>query len=256
MCFLFIYNFQSDRMPHDVETGRQSVPETGPESFLEAGRQQSVSEPGRQNVSKTGQHRVSEHGRHNVSETGRQNISETGRRQSVTEIARLDEYQNSRHSESFLDNKRILQNIADFSLMIANGSQFRAVLEHGGDSKYFIALITLIVLSLVSHTMFVFISLIRPKYELKHNIALYARKKRSKKKTNESEMKTTAAVDKATTYYCCSDKPIWPGPDEDDGDDYMCQCFWCRVDRNLGITCRYLVFVTICSNIGITAMGL
>lgn len=68
--------------------------------------------------------------------------------------------------------------------MMANISQLRAVLGLGDTNKFYIHLLTLILLSLVSHIFFVFFTVIRSHFKNKHNIVL----KRSERGEIKSEI--------------------------------------------------------------------
>lgn len=72
----------------------------------------------------------------------------------------------------FSESKKYIHNIADVPLMMTNISQLRAVLGFGKTNTFYIHILTPISISLVSHTVFGFVSVIRGQYIKKHHTAL------------------------------------------------------------------------------------
>ncbi|VDI70950.1 Hypothetical predicted protein [Mytilus galloprovincialis] len=195
----------------------------------------------------------------------------------------------------FSESKKYIQNIADVSLMMANISQLRAVLGFGKSNTFYIHLLTLISVSLVSHTIFVFVSVIRGHYIKKHHIALVRAQKNQEKipalttnvettspindestltrdhdnnqageqETKSANIDTSEQTSKQGTISKNAPKTVrfcccctkQDRPDEYDDSD-NCQCPHCHTDLYLGYFCNILVFITICANIGITGIGI
>lgn len=154
------------------------------------------------------------------------------------------------NSNRFSESKNFIQSIADVSLMMANISQLRAVLGLGDTNKFYIHLLTLILLSLVSHIFFVFFTVIRSHFKSKHNIVL----KRSVHGDIESEIeKRDDKKDKKIKFCCCCSKTYRR---KEYTDDELCQCPNCIINLYLNYICSFLVFITICANIGITGIGI
>lgn len=146
--------------------------------------------------------------------------------------------------------------------MMANISQLRAVLGLGDKNEFYIPLLTLIILSLVSHTLFVFITVIRGHFIRKHQTAV----RRAVKKSNSQEEKvqptgnnqpspkeSDADQSKTVGFCCCCVKKERI---EEYSDTTYCQCPHCHTDLYLGYLCFFFVFITICANIGITGIGI
>lgn len=154
------------------------------------------------------------------------------------------------NSNRFSESKNFIQSIADVSLMMANISQLRAVLGLGDTNKFYIHLLTLILLSLVSHIFFVFFTVIRSHFRSKHNIVL----KRSVRGDIESEIeKRDDKKDKKIKFCCCCSKTYRR---TEYTEDELCQCPNCIINLYLNYICSFLVLITICANIGITGIGI
>ncbi|CAC5426316.1 unnamed protein product [Mytilus coruscus] len=195
----------------------------------------------------------------------------------------------------FSESKKYIQNIADVSLMMANISQLRAVLGFGKTNTFYIHLLTLISVSLVSHTVFVFVSVIRGHFIKKHHISLVRAKKNLEKisistcvigtpspitdepnlicdndnnqPTKQENQYANKEISKPTTEQgtssinapkrvrFCCCCTKQDRLEEYDDSDH-CQCPHCHTDLYLGYVCNILVFITICANIGITGIGI
>ncbi|CAC5403821.1 unnamed protein product [Mytilus coruscus] len=195
----------------------------------------------------------------------------------------------------FSESKKYIQNIADVSLMMANISQLLAVLGFGETNAFYIQLLTLISVSLVSHTVFVVVSVIRGHYIKKHHIALVRAQKNQGKipilttvvetaspitgesnltrdydKNQPSKQGITYAnketSEQTTEQGTCSKNALkrvrfcccctTQERLEEYDDSDNCQCPYCHTDLYLGYFCNILVFITICANIGITGIGI
>ncbi|XP_071127542.1 uncharacterized protein [Mytilus edulis] len=133
--------------------------------------------------------------------------------------------------------KQILE---DVPLLLANGSQLRAVFELDEKTRYHIHLLTLVILSLVSYIFLVFFTIIGWYLQNKHNDALNSEKKDQ--------------VENDIVKYCCCCTKKYHSDEYNESD--MCQCPYCHVNVYLTSTCYILVFITICANIGITGIGI
>ncbi|CAG2232211.1 TMEM55 [Mytilus edulis] len=145
-----------------------------------------------------------------------------------------------KNSNRFSESKNFIQTIADVSLMMANISQLRAVLCSGNKNRFYVHLLTLIILSLASHVLFVLFTVIRAHFNYKHRIAV------SRAKTN--------TINKKLFKFCCCCKTKYRRKEFIDSD--LCQCPHCRTDLYMHYVCYFLVFITICANIGITGIGI
>ncbi|XP_071139069.1 ninjurin-B-like [Mytilus edulis] len=143
-------------------------------------------------------------------------------------------------SNRFTESKNFIQSIADVSLMMANISQLRAILGCGDSNSFYIHLMTLVILSLVSHIIFVFFTVIRSHFKYKHRIAV--------KRAKEGVLKD------GSVRYCCCLTEKYIRNEYNDSD--LCQCPHCYADLYLNYICNILVFITICANIGITGIGI
>ncbi|CAC5408770.1 unnamed protein product [Mytilus coruscus] len=144
------------------------------------------------------------------------------------------------NSNRFTESKNFIQSIADVSLMMANISQLRAILGCGDSNSFYIHLLTLVILSLVSHIFFVFFTVIRSYFKYKHRIAV--------KRATEGVIKDDSIR------YCCYFTEKYIRNEYNDSD--LCQCPHCYADLYLNYICNILVFITICANIGITGIGI
>ncbi|XP_052076149.1 uncharacterized protein LOC127714173 [Mytilus californianus] len=198
------------------------------------------------------------------------------------------------NSNRFAESKNFIQSIADVSLMMANISQLRAVVGFGDANRFYIHLLILVMLSLASHIMFVFFTVIRSHFLKKHHIALnrassdiekhQTKDINNQQTTQQSTSSTTAQSpqgtqsstdDQSTSAQKTSQTGKSPKADQEEekqvtfcccctkkyrGNEYsssdLCQCPHCHTDRYLGYICNILVFITICANIGITGIGL
>ncbi|CAC5392917.1 unnamed protein product [Mytilus coruscus] len=151
------------------------------------------------------------------------------------------------NSNRFSESKNFIQSIADVSLMMANISQLRAVLGLGDTNQFYIHLLTLIMISLVSHILFVFFTVIRSHFKNKHDIIL----KRSDRGEVEKELKEKN--EKKIRYCCCCSK-TYRSTEVIEGE--LCQCPNCIINIYLNYICSILVLITICANIGITGIGI
>ncbi|VDI19994.1 Hypothetical predicted protein [Mytilus galloprovincialis] len=107
---------------------------------------------------------------------------------------------NSDFQNRFSESKKYIQNIADMSLMMANISQLRAVLGFGETNTFYIHLLTLISVSLVSHTVLVFVSVIRGHYIKKHHTALVrAQRNREKIPAFSTNVSTSSTINGEST---------------------------------------------------------
>ncbi|CAC5410196.1 unnamed protein product [Mytilus coruscus] len=166
----------------------------------------------------------------------------------------------------FSESKKFIQNIADVALMMANISQLRAVLGLGDKNEFYIPLITLIILSLVSHTLFVFITVIRGHFIRKHQTAVRrAVKKSNSPVTNAQPTENNSPslggpdankskVETGNVGFCCC--CVKKERIDEYSDTTYCQCPHCHTDLYLGYLCFFFVFITICANIGITGIGI
>ncbi|XP_063414267.1 uncharacterized protein LOC134696414 isoform X2 [Mytilus trossulus] len=136
--------------------------------------------------------------------------------------------------------KQILE---DVPLLLANGSQLRAVFELDDTNRYYIHLLTLVSLSLISYILLVFFTVIGWYLQNEHTIALKSGQKYKFKKDRVNMVK----------YCCCCTKKYHK--DECNESD-LCQCPYCHANLYLNSTCYILVFMTICANIGITGIGI
>lgn len=161
----------------------------------------------------------------------------------------------------FSESKKFIQNIADVALMMANISQLRAVLGLGDKNEFYIPLLTLIILSLVSHTLFVFITVIRGHFIRKHQTAVRRAVKQSNSEvTNGQALASNSQSDgnkpketRNVGFCCCCVKKERI---DEYSDTTYCQCPHCHTDLYLGYLCFFFVFITICANIGITGIGI
>ncbi|CAG2213467.1 unnamed protein product [Mytilus edulis] len=78
----------------------------------------------------------------------------------------------SKNTNQFAESRNFIQTIADVSLMMANISQLRAVLGIGEHNQFYVSLISLIVLSLVSHSLFVFFTVLRSHFKNRHRMTI------------------------------------------------------------------------------------
>ncbi|VDI08091.1 Hypothetical predicted protein [Mytilus galloprovincialis] len=147
---------------------------------------------------------------------------------------------NHQNSNRFSESKNFIQTIADVSLMMANISQLRAVLGLGNENQFYIYLLTLIIFSLASHVLFVLFTVIRAHFNYKHRIAV------SRAKAN--------GINKKSFKFCFCCKTKYRRKEFIDSD--LCQCPHCRTDLYMHYVCYFLVFITICANIGITGIGI
>lgn len=150
--------------------------------------------------------------------------------------------------------------------MMANISQLRAVLGLGDKNEFYIPLLTLIILSLVSHTLFVFITVIRGHFIRKHQTAVRRAVKMSNSKVKNAEPNGNNSsssevpdankpkAETATVGFCCC--CVKKDRIEEYSDTTYCQCPHCHTDLYLGYLCFFFVFITICANIGITGIGI
>lgn len=131
--------------------------------------------------------------------------------------------------------KQILE---DVPLLLANGSQLRAVFELDEKNRYHIHLLTLVILSLVSYILLVCFTIIGWYLQNKHADAL----------------KSVQTYQKDRVKYCCCCTKRYNRDEYNESD--LCQCPYCHVNVYLNSTCYILVFITICANIGITGIGI
>lgn len=147
---------------------------------------------------------------------------------------------NSQNTNQFSRSKHVLQSIADVSLLMANISQLRAVTDIGNESQFKSILLTLLILSLLSHILFVIFSLIRSHLKRNHRIIV---QRASIENLKEDDV----------TYCCCLTKT---GSPQFYNDNDLCTCPHCHTDLYLSYVCYLLVFITVASNIGITGFGI
>ncbi|XP_076072122.1 uncharacterized protein LOC143043828 [Mytilus galloprovincialis] len=167
------------------------------------------------------------------------------------------------NANQFSESKNFIQTIADVSLMMANISQLRAVLGFGENNQFYGSLITLIILSLLSHTLFVFFTVIRTHFKNRHQMVVHQRKQKEnepKEEKKDVKVKTKKTAENKeevkqpkVTYFCCLTKNETANQYED---SEFCTCPHCHTDLYLSYICYCLVFITICSNIGITGIGI
>ncbi|CAG2213466.1 unnamed protein product [Mytilus edulis] len=173
---------------------------------------------------------------HNVTEEPKKNDTKSNTRAKDEDSALNDSHNINRFAET----KIFIQTIADVSLLMANFSQLRAVLDFKEHNKFFISLLTFIIISLLSHIFFVIITVMRTNFNNRHLI------------TVERARKDTTQQGKVRYCLCCTKK--------ERRDEYvdtgLCQCRHCHTNRYLNYVCMILVFVTICANIGITGIGI
>lgn len=129
----------------------------------------------------------------------------------------------------FSESKKCIQNIADVALMMANISQLRAVLGLGDKNEFYIPLLTLIIQSLVSHTFFVFITVIRRHFIRKHQTAVRRAVKQSKSEVANGQ--ALAGNSPSDGFCCCCVKKERI---EEYSDTTYCQCPHCHTDLYLG----------------------
>lgn len=171
--------------------------------------------------------------------------------------------------------------------MMANISQLRAVVGFGDANRFYIHLLILVMLSIVSHMFFVFFSVIRSHFLKKHHIALDRAKadienqqaktptpgahidneasasqaNQESQRNPDAEPQTTPTKEKnqiknkrKKVVFCCCCTKEYRGNEYTSND--LCQCPHCHTDLYLGYICNILVFITICANIGITGIGI
>ncbi|CAC5410197.1 unnamed protein product [Mytilus coruscus] len=132
------------------------------------------------------------------------------------------------------------QILEDVPLLLANGSQLRAVFELDEKNRYYFHLLILVILSVVSYILLVFFTVIGWYLQNKHTVALKPGKDYKHKK--------------GRVKYCCCCTKKYHSDEYNESD--MCQCPYCHVNFYLNSTCYILVFITICANIGITGIGI
>lgn len=147
------------------------------------------------------------------------------------------------NTNSFAQSKNFIQTIADVSLMMANFSQMRAVLDFKERNQFYVSLLTFIVISLLSNIMLVIIIVMRTNFHNRHLITVSRARKEIGNKDGNRNIRY---------FMCCTKKERL----EEYIDNDLCQCRYCHTNRYLNCICMILVFITMCANIGITGIGI
>nr|XP_022288382.1 uncharacterized protein LOC111100614 [Crassostrea virginica] len=162
------------------------------------------------------------------------NLQEEGDEIDFRHLNGGDEPDGSRNPKSprneFTDSRNFVRQLCDTSLLAANASQVRAVLDNGSENSYFIPLLVMIVLSILCHVAFGILKIQRWKKE------------------REAQMKHSKNNNLVTTpqSQACTVNPK----------GVLCPCKPCvEVERYDEIS-MYVMFLVVISNVGIAGLGL
>ena len=130
----------------------------------------------------------------------------------------------------FTDSRNFVRQLCDTSLLAANASQLRAVLDNGSENSYFIPLLVMIILSILCHVAFGILKIQRWKKE------------------REAQMEHSKNSSLATT----------PQPQAStvNPKGVLCPCTPCMEVERYDEISMYVMFLVVISNVGIAGLGL